>query len=121
MRKIFLFFGISASLAVSAMGQESKTKVLLLGCFHFDNPGLDVAKFENANILSEKRQKEVREIVDKLKAFKPDKIFVEVPVEMQSKLDSSFNSYRSGSFILKGTETHQLGFRLAKELNHQKV
>lgn len=105
----------------SAFAQQQKTKVVLLGCFHFDNPGLDVAKFENANILSEKRQKEVREIVDKLKAYKPDKIFLEVPVEMQSKLDSSFNSYRNGSFTLKGTETHQLGFRLARELNHPKV
>ena len=89
---------------------QQKTKVVLLGCFHFENPGLDVAKFENANILSEKRQKEVREIVDKLKAFKPDKIFVEVPVESQPWLDSSFNSYKNGTLTLKGSETQQLGF-----------
>lgn len=117
MRKIFLFCSMTAFLAVSAIGQESKTKVVLLGCFHFDNPGLDVAKFENANILSEKRQKEVLEIVEKLKQFKPDKIFVEVPVELQARLDSNISKYKSGQFTLRGTETHQLGYRLAKELN----
>jgi len=105
----------------SAFSQQPKTKVVLLGCFHFDNPGLDVAKFENANILSEKRQQEVREVLNKLKEFKPDKIFVEAPVEMQAKLDSNLTNYKSGSFTLKGSETHQLGFRLAKELDLPKL
>ena len=117
MRKIFLFCSISAFLDASVLGQEPKTKVMLLGCFHFDNPGLDVAKFENVNILSEIRQKEVMEVVELLKQFKPDKIFVEVPVELQGRLDSNIIKYKSGQFNLRGTETHQLGYRLAKELN----
>ena len=117
MRKIFLFCSISFFLTASALGQVPKTKVMLLGCFHFDNPGLDVAKFENANILSEKRQKEVMEVVEILKQFKPDKIFVEVPVELQGRLDSNISKYKSGQFTLRGTETHQLGYRLARELN----
>jgi uncharacterized protein DUF5694 len=120
MRK-FLPLLLASILMLECAFAQQKTKVVLLGCFHFENPGLDVAKFENANILSEKRQKEVREIVDKLKAFKPDKIFVEVPIESQLWLDSSFNSYKNGSLTLKGSETQQLGFRLAKELNHQKL
>ncbi|HJS56114.1 MAG TPA: DUF5694 domain-containing protein [Chitinophagaceae bacterium] len=117
MKKVFLLCCICAFFKVSAIAQESKTKVLLLGCFHFDNPGLDVAKFENANILSEKRQKEVLEVVEILKQFKPDKIFVEVPVELQGRLDSNLMKYKDGQFTLRGSETHQLGYRLAKELN----
>lgn len=117
MKTIFIFCCLSVLLAISAIGQEPKTKVLLLGCFHFDNPGLDVAKFENVNILSEKRQQEVLEVVEILKQFKPDKVFVEIPAELQGRLDSNINKYKSGQFILKGTETHQLGYRLAKELN----
>lgn len=117
MKNIFLFCSLSAFLAISVIGQESKTKVVLLGCFHFDNPGLDVAKFENANILSDKRQKEVMEVVELLKKFNPDKIFVEVPVELQARLDSNINKYKAGQFTLRGSETHQLGYRLAKDLN----
>lgn len=117
MRKIFLFCILPAFLSIPAISQEPKTKVVLLGCFHFDNPGLDVAKFENANILSDKRQKEVLEVVDLLKKFNPDKIFVEVPVELQGRLDSNINKYKAGQFTLRGSETHQLGYRLAKDLN----
>lgn len=117
MRKCLSLLFASVLMLATAFAQQSKTKVVLLGCFHFDNPGLDVAKFENANILSGKRQQEVRAIVDKLKQFKPDKIFVEVPVESQLRLDTDLTNYKNGSFTLKGSETYQLGYRLAKELN----
>jgi len=117
MRTFVLLLGACVFFNVVTFAQNKKTKVLLLGCFHFDNPGLDVAKFENANILSEKRQQEVAEIVAKLKQFKPDKIFIEAPVSYQAKTDSNINQYKAGQFTLRANETHQLGYRLAKELN----
>jgi hypothetical protein len=113
-----LILSIIAFLTVLlAHAQEPRTKVLLLGCFHFDNPGLDVAKFENANILSEKRQKEVMEVVEILKKFKPGKIFVEVSPSQQARLDSNLLNYKIGQFTLRASETYQIGYRLAKELN----
>ncbi|MEO5685615.1 MAG: DUF5694 domain-containing protein [Chitinophagaceae bacterium] len=102
---------------VTSLAQQQRTKVLLLGTFHFDNPGLDVAKFEDVHALSAKRQQEIRQVLEKLVKFKPDKIFVEVPVERQPKLDSNFQQYKAGNFELRASETHQLGYRLAKELN----
>ena len=63
--------------AVAQQKKEKEVKVLLLGSFHFDNPGLDVAKFKDANILSPKRQQEVEEVASLLKTFAPDKIFIE--------------------------------------------
>ena len=117
MKKFLLLLISSIFLLVSTMAQQKKTKVLLLGCFHFDNPGLDVAKFDNANIMSEKRQKEVMDLLAKLKQFKPDKIFVEAPVSYQGKLDSNIMKYKAGQLTLQANEIHQLGYRLAKELN----
>src|SRR5258706_13684398 len=117
MKKNLLFITGCLFLLFSAMAQQKKTEVLLLGCFHFDNPGLDVAKFENANILSEKRQQEVREVVEKLKQFKPDKIFIESAVENQGRIDSNIMKYKAGQLTLKANEVNQLGYRLAKELN----
>jgi hypothetical protein len=93
-----------------------KTKVLLLGTFHFDNPGLDVAKFENANVLSAKRQREIAEVVKQLKQFRPDKIFVEQEPATQLRLDSLLNQYKENKWTLSANEIYQLGFRLAKEL-----
>jgi len=117
MKKFLLVLGSFLFMLISTMAQQKKTKVLLLGCFHFDNPGLDVAKFDNANIMSEKRQQEVMELLAKLKQFKPDKIFVEAPVNYQGKLDSNIMKYKAGQFTLQANEIHQIGYRLAKELN----
>ncbi len=51
--------------------KESKISVLLFGTFHFAQTGAD------DDMLSEKRQKEITELVNKLYKFKPDKIFIE--------------------------------------------
>ena len=103
---------------LSAIAQNKQpVKVLLLVVFHFENPGLDVAKFKNADILSEQRQKEVMLIVEKLKKFSPDKIFIEDLPENQDKIDSILNQYKKGNYTLRANETDQLGLRLAKELN----
>jgi hypothetical protein len=112
--------GVLTTLIISlhAIAQTSSTEVLLLGCFHFDNPGLDVAKFEDADVLSPRRQLEIAAIIEKLKKFNPDKIFVEVPYSMQRQMDSSYRQYQSGKSTLRATETHQLGYRLAALLNH---
>lgn len=105
-------------LSLPGISQSKKpVKVVLLGTFHFDNPGLDVAKFQNADIQSEARQKQVMEVHDMLKKFNPDRIFIEASPDRQSRLDSSYREYLSGKATLKSTETQQLGFRLAKTLN----
>jgi len=109
-------------LLLSAIAQDKQpVKVLLLGVFHFSNPGLDVAKFKSADILSEQRQKEVMRVAEKLKSFSPDKIFIEGVPESQSKMDSLLNEYKKEKYTLSSNEIDQLGLRLAKELNLSKV
>ncbi len=97
-----------------------KPKVMILGTFHFANPGLDYTKAERDSILSEKRQKEVRELIDKVKAFKPTKIAIEVPYGT-SQVNDTYTLFLQNKFELKESETYQVAFRLAKELNHQQL
>lgn len=98
--------------------QQKPVEVLLLGTFHFDNPGLDVAKFESANILAPKRQQEVKAVVNQLIAYKPDKIFIEAEPAQQAHWDSLFRLYQQGKFTLKANEIYQLAFPVAKALGH---
>jgi hypothetical protein len=98
--------------------QQKPVEVLLLGTFHFDNPGLDVAKFESANILSPKRQQEVKNVVNQLIAYKPDKIFIESEPAQQAHWDSLLTLYQQGKFTLKANEIYQLTFPVAKALGH---
>jgi hypothetical protein len=98
----------------------AKPKVMILGTFHFANPGLDYTKAERDSILSEKRQKEVRELIDKVKAFKPTKIAIEAPYGA-TQVNDNYHLFLQNKFELKESETYQVAFRLAKELNHQQL
>jgi len=117
MRKFLLCFATILFLFSASAQNKKPVQVLLLGVFHFENPGLDVAKFKSADILSEQRQKEVMQIVERLKIFSPDKIFIEDIPENQSKIDSMLEQYKKGTYTLRANEIDQLGLRLAKELN----
>jgi hypothetical protein len=125
---ICLFFTSFSSLAQTT-NQEKPTEVLLFGTFHFNNPGFDVAKIKSFDIESEKSQKELEEITDKIKAYNPSKIFVEWEYNEQEKLDSLYNLYVAGIYFdnpklskfYKQNEIFQLAFRAAKKLGHKKV
>ena len=97
-----------------------KPAVLVLATYHMHNPGRDMMNVQSDDVLTEKRQKEIREFVKLLKRFKPPKIAVEMPFG-SAKLDEQYNRYLRGEYQLTRNEIDQIGFRLGKELNHQKV
>lgn len=88
-------------------------RVMILGTYHFANPGLDVVKTEVADILSPEKQAEVAEVVESLAAFRPTRIAVEVRAPSAPRLDSLYSAYRAGRHELGRNEVQQLGFRLA--------
>ncbi len=125
-----LLLALSSSL--SAQQTDSKTtpkQALLIGTFHYHNPGADVAKTKSFDILSEKSQSELETITEKIKAFDPDQVFVEWPYDEQQELDSLYQLYLDGTyfendklsnFYLKN-EIFQLAFRTAKKAGLKSV
>ncbi|MEQ8626859.1 DUF5694 domain-containing protein [Ekhidna sp.] len=119
-----LAFCLSILFGCSPNSKEVKSfekEVMLLGVYHFDNPGLDTHNMDIDDYYSEKRQKEIEEVVSKLKAFSPTKILVEFRPNTQPKLDSLYGLYTNGDIALNEisggrNEVYQLGFRLAKQL-----
>src|SRR5262245_63040069 len=84
--KYLLFAMTLAAAAVTgvfAQGQ-SKAQVMILGTYHFANPGLDYVKSDLDDHLSEKRQKQIAEVVELLAKFKPTKIAIEAAPEAKS-------------------------------------
>jgi len=97
-----------------------KPRVLVLGVFHMDNPNLDYVKSTADDMLSPRRQAEIRELVDRLKTFQPTKIALEAPAGT-TNLQKKYDLYRGGQASLGRDEREQLGFRLAGELRHATV
>lgn len=95
----------------------AKTKVLILGTFHFAQTGKD------DDMMSEKRQKEIAEVINKIVRFKPEKIFVERNPEFEytNKMGEKYDDYLNGKFELTANEYYQLGFRLGKMLGLKKI
>ncbi len=107
----------------------NQREVLLIGTFHYNNPGKDVAKTKSFDILSEQSQSELKKISKKIKEYNPTKIFVEWPYDEQVELDSLYNLYLNDNyftnqdlsdFYLKN-EIFQLAFRTAKENGIKRV
>ena len=123
MKKYLLASALLATIfTYGQMGQlpATRTKVIILGVFHFVSNN-DAIKFTRENMLSEKRQKEIDDLNESLAKFQPSKIFIEWRPANQPYVDSSYNEYKKGNFILTGNEVHQIGFKLARKLNHPTV
>lgn len=108
---------------------SNSKEVLLIGTFHYNNPGKDVAKTKSFDVLSDQSQSELKKISQKIKEYNPTKIFVEWSHNEQIELDSLYNLYVNDNyftnqnlsdFYLKN-EIFQLAFRAAKEIGLKRV
>ncbi|MEX2531072.1 MAG: DUF5694 domain-containing protein [Gemmatimonadota bacterium] len=114
-------FPTAAPAAAQEAGVTEPVRVLVLGVYHFANPGLDVVKTEVADVLSPTKQEEIQAVVDAIARFRPTKITVEQLPASAARLDSLYAAYRSGEHELSRNETEQLGFRLAARFEHVRV
>lgn len=118
---IILVLVTALPLSAQSMGVGEQPQVLVLGTYHFANPGLDVSKIEVADVLLPAKQAEIGAVVEALVHFRPTKIAVEHSPTSTARLDSLYRAYRSGRHELSRDETQQLGFRLASTLDHQRL
>jgi Family of unknown function (DUF5694) len=103
-------------------GYRQPTKVLMLGTFHFGYPNLDGHKTDSSKFIdvkSPQRQKEMEELAEVIRRFKPTRIYVES--SDQPWIDSLYKEYLNGSYKLGRNEIFQLGFRIAKQMNHTQL
>lgn len=134
MKKMFLF--IWYWLAVFTCSAQSKpAELLLIGTFHFDNPGLDVSKLNTLDVLGPKVQTDLEILTNRLAAFKPDKMFVEWPADDQKSLDALYTAYLNSTFttytqtkypksantFYAKNEIFQLAFRTARKAGLTKL
>lgn len=109
---------ISAQKKPSEYFPNSKTKVLVVGSFHFDYPNLDAHKTEKSDqidVLSPKTSKEVTELIKYIKKFKPTKIAIEAWPDWNA--NQKLKEYKEGKHTNQRDERYQIAMRTAKELD----
>lgn len=96
---------------------DDATEVVLLGTSHFAGSATDEHTSRVADVLSDRRQRELDRVADRLAEWGPDRFFVECTPDRQSGLDSMYAAYRSGEYDptteSDRNEIRQLGFRAA--------
>ena len=97
----------------------NKAQVMFLGMYHFENPKLDYAKNEVADVMSLQKQQEIAAVVAQLARFKPTKIMLEAVPARSAEINDQYAQYLKGAFQLSANEIHQLGFRVAKQVGLQ--
>ncbi len=99
-------------------GKDSLPSVFLVGAFHFEYYNLDahkIAKDKQIDVLSDARQKEMKQLLDYIAVFKPTKICIEAPEKWQAM--KRYRDYRSGKKAITADEVEQIGFRLVERFN----
>lgn len=99
---------------------NKKPQVMVLGTFHMRYTQ-DLYRVEFDNLLSPKRQEEIRKVVNVLINYNPTKIALEVVKEKDNLLNEEYQQYVNGQLELKVDEIHQFGFRTAAELTHKNI
>jgi hypothetical protein len=112
---------MSPAAAAAAAAAAEPVQVMVLGTYHFDNPGLDLNNMKADDVTLPKRQAELQALSNALAAFKPTKIMVEVQPKSADLADARFTSFTPSALRTEKNETVQIGYRLAHQLKLAKV
>lgn len=94
-------------------------EIMLLGTFHLSE------NTDSVQLGEEERSKfgdeQFESLIEELAKFEPEQIFVEYPIKLQEQLDKEYLNYQATNTPVENNEIYQIGFRLAKRLQHDKV
>ncbi len=97
---------------------SERAKVLVVGTFHFEYPGLDAHKTsddDKIDVLEEPKRSELEELVAYISKFKPTKIAIEARPTWNTM--GKFEAYKKGEHADKRDERYTLGMRMARDMN----
>ena len=110
-----------AASATLAAQDQSRPEILIVGTFHMANRNHDAYNVRADDMLSANRQREIAEVINAVKTFRPTKIAIEADIDDGARVGREYADYVAGKYQLSADETNQLGYRLARELGHARV
>lgn len=115
---LFWILGLVGCMSLEAK-EPTPIQVMVLGTYHMGNPGLDLHNAKVDDVLTAERQKQVRAVIDGLARFKPTRVAVERNADTEpGHTLPSYREYLDGKRQDSRNEIDQIGFRLAKHMQH---
>ncbi len=126
--KKLIFFVCSIIFAHSGFGQPAeplpRVPVMTIGSFHFSYPNLDFVQTsaeDQISVLDEPFQSEIIAISRAILDFQPTIIAIELNPDRQIRIDSLYHKYLADDYQLPTGEEYQLGFRIGKMADVEKI
>ena len=100
---------------------REKATVMILGSAFFTNPGINVFNYKMDDVLAPKRQSEMEQLISQIKAFNPTKIAVYADQRDDAEINANYQGYLEGTYEPTRSLHDQIGFPLAKQMEHSKI
>lgn len=113
---IWMLTMTASATAQPGQGQREPVQVLVLGTYHFGNPGRDLHNAKVDDVLEAKRQHELEQLAQALAAFRPTKIMVERIAKTPDLIDPDYSQFTSANLAKDRDEHVQIGYRLANRV-----
>lgn len=124
MNKVALLWGCILAASATLMAQTpapAPIQVMVLGSYHFGNPGMDLHNMKAESVLTPERQKELEDIATRLAKFNPTKIAVEAISDQPDYSTRKYAEFTPAKLTSDPDERVQIAYRLAQHLGHKSV
>ena len=96
-------------------GTNSPAQIMLVGVFHFANPGNDVVKTRQVNVMTSENQAYLNGLAERIAEFNPTIVLLEFNPANEAEMQRSYRDFLEDTFVLTSNEVYQLGFRIARQ------
>ncbi|QXQ04860.1 hypothetical protein KX816_11160 [Sphingosinicellaceae bacterium] len=103
--------GAAALPAIAAA--PAPIEVMVLGAYHFDNPGRDLNNVKVASVLTVKRQAELAAVAKAVLAWHPTRVMVEYESDAPDLSVPAYASFTPADLATKPDERVQIAYRIA--------
>jgi len=122
LRSLFTAVFVTAlATPLGAAKPASAVHVMVVGTYHFDNPGRDVVTFKAEDVLKPRRQRELERLATALAAFRPTRVMTERQVADASLSDPGYAAFTAADMARHRGERVQIAYRLADILGLKTV
>jgi hypothetical protein len=99
----------------------TRIQVMVLGTYHFNNPGQDLHNMKVDSVLTPAKQAELADVASRLAKFNPTKVAVEALSDRADFVSNKFDGFTPEKLSKDPDERTQIAFRLAHQLGQKSV
>jgi len=114
-----LLFAVAALAGAGA--SAAPVEVMVLGSYHFGNPGRDTNNMKADSVLTPARQRELEQVAKALAAFKPTRVMVEMQSDAPDFAIAEYARFDAAMLAKDANEIVQIGYRTARLAGLQTV